>query len=417
LLIRQTSWKPEFFKFRNKLDLVEEWQALTGSPFVFLVWATRPGVLSAEQTRLITSDFHRFVKAFQQSEREQRIRDTHMLDEVQYYLDNRHIEALTLAFQLGKEAGMLPSLEYHSSRYRLLDGKASEPYVGSSLSEIYSSIVQNERISVEQAVKLAQEAPLSDLLLLNEQVKKTLRVPVRLENRIEVKEGSEAKELECRPTEDTWIRFVCNEQKLASLSSYEEQLTRLRNQYKSSIEGFSAWNIKSLAESEGISVGSVLSRLSTAGLRGLCPLGGELLLDESMQDISGRRAADWLEVFALAHGIGMSTTATMRLSRGDRWRKRFTHLHKLRQLEDENPGFRYISFSIENKSLPQDEVFLLRAALVTQLFFDNTYLAQEVGETGTVREILPLQACGGKLISLDKNRSNEHIFPYHEAGS
>ena len=107
------------------------------------------------------------------------------------------------------------------------------------------------------------------------------------------------------------------------------------------IKAFTASEIVHFAETEGLPVEQILRDLQSAGLESL-PGGGAEIFAEDVRDevcpakISGER---WLEVHALAHGLGLKTNATMLYGHIEGYEDRVDHFLRLRATQDETGGF------------------------------------------------------------------------------
>ena len=107
------------------------------------------------------------------------------------------------------------------------------------------------------------------------------------------------------------------------------------------IKAFTASEIVHFAEGEALPVEQILRDLQSAGLDSL-PGGGAEIFAEAVRSevcpakISGER---WLEVHALAHGLGLKTNATMLYGHIETYEDRIDHFLRLRAVQDETAGF------------------------------------------------------------------------------
>jgi aminodeoxyfutalosine synthase len=107
------------------------------------------------------------------------------------------------------------------------------------------------------------------------------------------------------------------------------------------IKAFTASEIVHFAESEGVQPEQILRDLRSAGLDSLPGGGAEIFAPDVRTQvcpakISGDR---WLEVHAIAHGLGLRTNATMLYGHIERYEDRVDHLLRLRAAQDETGGF------------------------------------------------------------------------------
>ena len=123
--------------------------------------------------------------------------------------------------------------------------------------------------------------------------------------------------------------------------SYYENLVKFIRQYGLRVHGFSPPEIVFLSHQTGLSLTQVLERLVSAGLNSIPGGGAEILVDRVRSALSPRKctAAQWLEVMAAAHRLGLATTATMMFGHLETLAERTEHLLKIRDLQDETRGF------------------------------------------------------------------------------
>jgi cyclic dehypoxanthinyl futalosine synthase len=132
--------------------------------------------------------------------------------------------------------------------------------------------------------------------------------------------------------------------------------------------------IQYISRRSHVPVPQVLSRLRDAGLDTLPGGGGEILVDRVRHIIAPKKtkADEWLGVMRHAHRLGMSTSATMMYGHVETVPERVEHLRRIRDLQDEAPGFRaFISWTFQP---------------------DNTRLGEQVSETPTSFDYLLTQA-------------------------
>jgi dehypoxanthine futalosine cyclase len=108
------------------------------------------------------------------------------------------------------------------------------------------------------------------------------------------------------------------------------------------VQGLTAVEVDYLARRERLSLREVLGQLKAAGL-GCLPGGGAEIFNASVRaricsnKISGEQ---WLAVHREAHGLGMSTNATMLFGHLETPEDIVDHLDRLRTLQDETGGFK-----------------------------------------------------------------------------
>ena len=107
------------------------------------------------------------------------------------------------------------------------------------------------------------------------------------------------------------------------------------------IKAFTASEIVHFAEGERAPVEQILRDLQSAGLDAMPGGGAEIFAEKVRADvcpakISGER---WLEVHAMAHGLGIRTNATMLYGHVESHTDRVDHLLRLRDTQDQTGGF------------------------------------------------------------------------------
>ncbi|MGC8551748.1 MAG: aminofutalosine synthase MqnE [Phycisphaerae bacterium] len=128
-------------------------------------------------------------------------------------------------------------------------------------------------------------------------------------------------------------------------SWYIEMLSGLRQRYPQlHLKCFTAIEIDHLARISKLSVQEVLTALREAGL-GSMPGGGAEVFDDRVHDevFKGKLRSDgWMQVHKIAHELGIATNATILYGHVETRAERVRHLIKLRELQDEAPGFQTI---------------------------------------------------------------------------
>jgi cyclic dehypoxanthinyl futalosine synthase len=155
---------------------------------------------------------------------------------------------------------------------------------------------------------------------------------------------------------------------------YEDLFSSIKARYRIHLHALSPPEVQHIARRSKLSIPQTLSRLRDAGLDSLPGGGAEILVDRVREIISPKktRSAEWLGVMRAAHGLGMSTTATMMYGHVETLEERVAHMRKIRELQDETRGFRaFISWTFQP---------------------DGTRLAPKVGYYPTALEYLLTQA-------------------------
>ncbi|RLA76735.1 MAG: dehypoxanthine futalosine cyclase [Epsilonproteobacteria bacterium] len=166
---------------------------------------------------------------------------------------------------------------------------------------------------------------------------------------------------------------------------YEDLVEHIHNKYPTiTIHGFSAIEIDYIATRSNISISEVLQRLHVKGLASIPGAGAEILSDR-VRDIIAPKKLDkdtWLEVHREAHKLGIKSTVTMMYGTVETNREIVEHWNYARELQDELGGFRaYIMWSFQGDNTQLMEEYpeiqkqssnrYLRLLAVSRLFFDN----------------------------------------------
>lgn len=126
---------------------------------------------------------------------------------------------------------------------------------------------------------------------------------------------------------------------------YLEMLSGLRQRFpRLHLKCFTAIEIDHFAKISRLSVREVLIALREHGL-GSMPGGGAEVFDDRVHDevFKGKLRSDgWMQIHRVAHELGIATNATILYGHVETRAERVNHLIKLRELQDEAPGFQTI---------------------------------------------------------------------------
>lgn len=381
--------------FAVALDLVEVWHELTGMPFIPAVWAMRPGTLSMDQHQEFNSVFYRCEKArtviagdnASLSDLPAHLITEYIADTHHYYVDTSVMEGMNEFFKLCRSHNLLPERIYKSSTFTLLDRKTTRALKEPGISQLLEESIQGKRIGIREGLRLAEEASLADLGMAADLKRSKLHSDrsivytfVLEEEALKRKEQTESEIQAAIADGVNHILFVPIAANLAEIGSYELIVNDIKERYRVSLEGFSVSDLMALGAKQQIHPKYIISRLVTAGLDSVPPSGGGMLIDRIMRG-EGKiafSAMDWLHTIKWAHRYGATSSCWMMLNPSDTWEERLLHLHKLRALQDYNPGFRYfftVSARYPAMTSIEDKV---RATAISRLFLDNVASFQEV---------------------------------------
>jgi cyclic dehypoxanthinyl futalosine synthase len=123
---------------------------------------------------------------------------------------------------------------------------------------------------------------------------------------------------------------------------YEDLFSSIKARYPIHLHALSPSEVLHIGKYSKLTLPETITRLRAAGLDSIPGGGAEVLVDRVRKIIAPKKTttAEWLGVMREAHRQGMSTSATMMYGTVDTLEERVEHLRRLRELQDEQPGFR-----------------------------------------------------------------------------
>lgn len=164
------------------------------------------------------------------------------------------------------------------------------------------------------------------------------------------------------------------------LSWYEEMLRFIKMNYDVHIHAFSPPEVVFWSEMEQISVAVVIERLRKAGLDSIPGGGAEILVDAVRAEVAPNKcpADQWLGVMEEAHNQGLRTTATMMFGHKETPEQRLEHLFSLRDTQARTGGFTAFipwTFQPDHTELPEcrklTSIEYLRTLAISRIVLDN----------------------------------------------
>jgi cyclic dehypoxanthinyl futalosine synthase len=145
------------------------------------------------------------------------------------------------------------------------------------------------------------------------------------------------------------------------------------------IHGFSPSEFVHFREQFDCSVEDILRQFRAAGLGSIPGGGAEILVDRVRREVSPRKATadEWLEVMAVAHRLGLRSSATMMFGHVETLSERIAHLERLRRHQDHTGGFTaFIAWTFQSANTrlalptagPQE---YLRTQALSRIYLDN----------------------------------------------
>jgi cyclic dehypoxanthinyl futalosine synthase len=165
-----------------------------------------------------------------------------------------------------------------------------------------------------------------------------------------------------------------------SLQWYLDLLSHIKNKFpRINVHGFSPSEFIHFRDVFGLPLEDIISQFARAGLGSIPGGGGEILVDRVRQRISPLKAMsdDWLEVMAVAHRLGLSSTATMMFGHVESIEDRVQHLERVRAQQDQSKGFTAFiawTFQAEHTKLKAPTVGAheyLRTQALSRIYLDN----------------------------------------------
>ena len=125
------------------------------------------------------------------------------------------------------------------------------------------------------------------------------------------------------------------------LDFYTDLFRRLKGRFPGlRLHALGPPEIVHIAKKERITYREVLEKLVEAGLSSLPGAGAEILSDRVRQTLSPAKCSseEWLDVMRDAHRMNLATSATMMFGHIETLEERFTHLIRLREVQEERPA-------------------------------------------------------------------------------
>ncbi len=161
---------------------------------------------------------------------------------------------------------------------------------------------------------------------------------------------------------------------------YLNLLNHIKSKYPHiNIHAFSPPEFNHFAEVFKMPMREVIARFKDAGLGSIPGGGGEILVDRVRNRIAPLKcnSDQWLEAMAIAHELGLNSSATMMFGHVETVEERIEHLQRLRDQQDATKGFSAFicwTFQPDNtklKATPVGTTEYLRMQALSRVFLDN----------------------------------------------
>jgi cyclic dehypoxanthinyl futalosine synthase len=390
-------------RYPHVYDLGAEWTALTGLPFVYAVWAGRPGAASPDDVAILKQSLRAGLDRRAEIARgwaaergmDAAACESYLTHNIRYVLGAEELSGAAAFIARAQAAGQLPK----RTVIRFFDdGRAERPITTArttsplavprseqsarmlagaaggarpSVDALLADAARGMRLSYADALRLYHEAPILDLGAAADARRQMLHgdgvVTYIIDRNVNYSnvcvtrckfcnfyrppghhEGyTLSREVLARKLQETvelggvQILLQGGLNPDLPLSYYEDLFRWMKANFPLAIHGLSPEEIRYIAEIEELPIRTVIERLVAAGLDSIPGGGAEVLDDEVRRYISPLKCSTetWLEVMRQAHAVGLRTTATMVFGFGESPEQLLNHLEHLRALQDETAGF------------------------------------------------------------------------------
>jgi cyclic dehypoxanthinyl futalosine synthase len=377
-------------------DLGDAWFRATGLPFVFAVWAARPGLVAPAHAEALARardrSLERYAEQIAREYREELLADgrpaleenhyaNYLRRKIRYDLSTHQREGLAEFLARARTAGLVPAqgAEDEPVHVRFCDGatpralqqarrRREEPM---RVEPLLTRAAAGGRLDLAEGIFLYEHA---DVMALG-QAADARRAGLHPEGIVTYIVDRNVNYTNVCVTRCKFCNFytppggrgayVLSRDELAEkfretealggvqillqgglnpqlrLEWYEDLFRWTKANFRLALHALSPTEVLHIAQLEDLSVREVLVRLQAAGLDSLPGGGAEILDDEIRHRISPFKngAQEWLDVMREAHGLGMRTTATMVFGFQETAEHVVSHLDRVRALQDETGGF------------------------------------------------------------------------------
>jgi cyclic dehypoxanthinyl futalosine synthase len=371
-------------RFPHAVDLGAAWREATGLPFVYAVWAGRPGAVGPADVALLKQSAAEGLAARATIARawseahggDPADYQRYLTDAIRYNLGAEELSGLAAFFDRARAAELLP----RAVRPRLYEATASIPTAvvagdgapSRSIDTLLADAAAGDRLSPADALRLYAEAPVLELGAAADTRRQALHpdgeVTYIIDRNVNYTNVCVTRCKFCnfyRPPTNKTEGYVLTREELTRkfqetvdlggvqillqgglnpklpIGWYEDLFRWMKESFPLAIHGLSPEEIRYIAEIERLPIRTVIERLIAAGLDSIPGGGAEILDDEIRYKISPLKCSTdtWLDVMREAHGLGLRTTATMVFGFGEEPHHIVGHFERLRALQDETAGF------------------------------------------------------------------------------
>jgi len=397
------------------LDLGREWSRLTGLPFLFAVWAARPGVLRPEDVHeLMRAAAHGLGVRTELAQRFARERGgdperyrRYLTQRIRYAVGPYELQGVEAFLAKAAEKGFLPPTKLRFADDHLRTVRTRRKV---SLETALQKGADGERLDADEAELLDEKAPILELGLAADLRRRALHgdgvVTYIVSRNVNYTNVCTTACHFCafyRPRGHAEA-YVLGRDELArkidetvalggieillqgglhpdlGIEWYEELFRWVKARWPMiNLHALSPEEIWHIARTSELELGATIERLVASGLDSIPGGGAEVLDDEVRRRIAPLKCStdEWLTVMQAAHEKGLRSTATLMFGVGEEARHRVNHLVRLRELQDRTSGFTaFICWpfqSMNTRLTPSDTSAhaYLRTNALSRLVLDN----------------------------------------------
>ena len=369
-------------RFPHAVDLGAAWRDATGLPFVYAVWAGRPGAVGHDDVAVLKQSLADGLAARADIARawseahggDPADYQRYLTDNIRYTLGAEELSGLAAFFDRARAAELLPRAvrprlyEVSAPLALTIGGAASTRSIDSLLADAAAGV----RLAPEEALRLYADAPVLELGAAADARRLALHpdgeVTYIIDRNVNYTNVCVTRCKFCnfyRPPTNKTEGYVLSREELSRkfqetvdlggvqillqgglnpklpIGWYEDLFRWMKASFPLAIHGLSPEEIRYIAELESLPIRTVIERLIAAGLDSIPGGGAEILDDEIRYRISPLKCSTdtWLEVMREGHALGLRTTATMVFGFGEEPRHIVGHFERLRALQDDTAGF------------------------------------------------------------------------------
>lgn len=350
-------------RLTTRVDLGRVWRDWTGLPFVFAVWAGRPGLPQDAIAGIREAGTRGMPDRLTAPEADR----AYLTTAIRYELDDRALMGLRRFAALGKRAGLLAREDV-----RLYGPAVTRSRPGlQSLDTLLARGAEGGRLSLEEGVRLETEARLEDLgnaahlrrlalhpgrevtYIVSRNVNYTnicvtackfcafYRPKNHAEAYVLTRDQLHQKITELEACGGIEVLLQGGLNLALGIEYYEDLFRWIKANYSVALHALSPEEVFHIMAVSKLTMEETLDRLIAAGMDSVPGGGAEVLNDDVRKRIAPLKCTsdEWLAVMRMAHQKGLRSTSTLMFGVGETSTHRMEHLVKLRDLQDEYRGF------------------------------------------------------------------------------